>query len=61
MSRLWFKNILFLPGGAQGLLLALCSGITPGCVQETIWDPGDQTCIDCARQMPYPLCYHSGP
>ena len=31
------------PGDAQGLLLALHSGITPGGAQGTIWDAGIRT------------------
>ena len=50
------------PGDAQGLLLALHSGITPGSAQGTIWDAGNLTqvsrvqgkCPTCCAIPPAP-------
>lgn len=38
-----------IPGYAQDILLALCSDITFGNAQETIYDIGDQTWVSCLQ------------
>lgn len=57
--------IFYLGGGstpnyARGLLLALCSEITPESLGN-IWNGGDHTLVLCARQIPYLLYYFLGP
>lgn len=48
----WFWAI---PGGAQGLLMNLCSGITSaGSVEESIWGARDQMGQQHARQNTIP-------
>ena len=44
------------PSDAQGLLLALHSGIAPGSAWGTIWDAGDRTQVGCVQGKRPPRC-----
>ena len=43
MFQIFWGAFWVTPGNAQGFLLALHSGITPGGAQGTIWDTGNRT------------------
>lgn len=49
--------LCFTPSYAQDILLALCSGSTPGRTQGTLSSSGDWTWDGCAQVNAYLLCY----
>lgn len=57
---LYFLYFWATARGAQGLLLILQSGITPGSVQDTIWDAGNPT-WDGYMQGNCPICSNIAP
>lgn len=62
MAYLFFSSFWVTPGDAQGLFLALDSGITPGGARETMWGcQGSNLGQPSAKANAYPLCYHPSP